>query len=69
MLAYLDLEDDKCPSCGLARDECQAKDAEGSFEANAIRCHATKAREIARDEFVASKGDTRGLLFGIKRRT
>lgn len=68
MLAYLDHEDERCPSCGLPRDECQAQEAEGTFESHAIRCHATKAREVARDAFVANKGDTRGLLFGIRKR-
>jgi hypothetical protein len=69
VIAYLDYEDDCCPSCGLLREECQDKAAQFSFEAAPIRCHATWAREFAAEEFAKAKGDTRGLLFGVRRRS
>lgn len=50
----------------MYRDETYSPDAEGAYEAEAIRCHACTPRAQARKEFQEGKGDLGGVFFPIR---
>lgn len=43
MLALAQLEAEQCPLCGGPRSECQSIDADGAWDAHAVRCHKMTA--------------------------
>lgn len=53
-----------CPGCGQPRDETMAHEDHGpAYTAEAIRCRACEATDVARREWADAEGSTDGLYF------
>lgn len=66
-VALQSLESRTC-ACGHDRVDTTSPDAEFSFAADAIRCHACAARDRAARAFAESGGSTAGLLWVVNRK-
>lgn len=55
-----------CTGCGHPLDETTAKDAEGTYEADKVRCWACHAKGV-RSETVGEHDDRHGLLYPVHR--
>ena len=53
-----------CAGCGHPRDESMSHEDHGpTYTAEALRCRACEAKDIARREWVDAEGSTDGLYF------
>lgn len=65
-MAWQEDKANRCPGCGLPRDECMAQGS--SYTATAWRCFACEARESAAARFSKDKNSsTAGLQFAVER--
>lgn len=56
-----------CPGCGRPKWECFAAESEGTYIAEAVRCHACAERDrVAREFAAAEHADTGGLYFTVR---
>lgn len=64
-LALAEVEADQCPDCGHPWSQTSSPDAEGTYEAQVLRCHACAAGATKLHAFQEAKGDTRGIHVSI----
>lgn len=65
---WMEAEALKCPGCGLPRDETMKKEAQGTFKARVLKCHACVERDHAQDNYTKKTHDPAGLMFSVERR-
>jgi hypothetical protein len=62
-LAWQEELDARCGGCGQPRDESMSADADGTYQASVLRCHACTAQH---DKASGFEGDElRGLYFSV----
>ncbi|WP_261994319.1 hypothetical protein [Streptomyces sp. t39] len=67
-LALADVERDVCPDCGHPWSETSRPEAEGTYRAELLRCHACAAGATTAHTFEQSNGDTRGIHLSIHKK-
>lgn len=55
-----------CPSCGLPREECMARENDGRYRVTAMRCHPTTARLIAAERY-RQNPQAEALLYAVEK--
>lgn len=68
-LALAVVEADSCPDCGHPWSETSRTDAESTYEAQVLRCHACAAGARAAGTFQENGGDIRGIHLSITKRS
>lgn len=68
-IALLDLEADTC-ACGHRRSETTQPEAEGTFQATPVRCHACAAKERTARKFLEGSNEAAsdGLHFHVQKK-
>lgn len=68
-LAWQAEQDTLCGGCGQPRDESMSPDAEGSYVAKPVRCHACAEQSRAAKVWADSPGERAGLFFSVDRQS
>lgn len=68
LLDFMEEERLKCSGCGMPRDETMLKEAQGTFKARALKCHACAERDRKLTEYTSGPHDASGLVVSIERR-
>ena len=67
-LEYFEEQSLLCSGCGLPRDETMSKEAQDTYKAQAVRCHACAERDREAKKFTSGPHDDAGLMFRVEPR-
>ncbi len=61
-MEWMEAEANKCPGCGMFRDECMS-DEPPDYVATPIVCHACMERDVRADQHAKGGGSRAGVYF------